>query len=314
LQKAANTALTDYLGVSSDETVLIVCDEERREIGLALFDAAKKLCHEALYIEMKERKVNGYEPPEQIADLMRNVDVVICPTTRSLTHTEARRHASKLGVRVATMPGITEDTMIRCLSADHSKIIELTESVAEKLKKVSNIRVTTKLGTDVLMPIRNRRVLSSTGVLRKIGESGNLPSGEVYLAPWEDKTNGVVVFDGSFAGVGLLNDPIKIHIKDGFAVKIEGNDEAKHLIRLFEAAGKESKAVAEFGIGTNYKAKLCGEILEDEKVLGTIHIAFGNNISMGGKISVNSHLDGLVKKPTVYFDSEKVMENGKLLF
>ena len=66
-------------------------------------------------------------------------------------------------------------------------------------------------------------------------------------------------------------------------------------------------------VSVNYKAKLTGSILEDEKVLGTIHIAFGNNISMGGKIAVKLHVDGLVKKPTVYFDNYLVMDNGKLI-
>jgi leucyl aminopeptidase (aminopeptidase T) len=71
--------------------------------------------------------------------------------------------------------------------------------------------------------------------------------------------------------------------------------------------------VAEFGFGTNYKAQLCGEILEDEKVFGTIHIAFGNNVSMGGNITVASHLDGLIKNPDVYFDNVAVMKKGKLV-
>jgi len=54
-------------------------------------------------------------------------------------------------------------------------------------------------------------------------------------------------------------------------------------------------------------------ILEDEKVMGTIHIAFGDNKSMGGSVRVASHLDGLVKNPTVWFDDRKIMESGKLL-
>jgi leucyl aminopeptidase (aminopeptidase T) len=82
---------------------------------------------------------------------------------------------------------------------------------------------------------------------------------------------------------------------------------------MLDKSGREARAVAEFGFGTNYKARLCGEILEDEKVFGTIHIAFGNNISMGGNIKVSSHLDGLIKNPDVYFDNVAVMRKGKLV-
>jgi leucyl aminopeptidase (aminopeptidase T) len=160
--------------------------------------------------------------------------------------------------------------------------------------------------------VRNRRPIASTGVLRKIGESGNLPSGEVYIAPWEGKSNGIVVFDGSIAGIGLLENPVSVEIKDGYIESITGKTEAKIFEEMLEKVGRDAFALAEFGIGTNYKAKLCGDILEDEKVLGTIHVAFGNNISMGGKISVQSHVDGLVKKPTVYFDDFKILDNGKL--
>ena len=54
-------------------------------------------------------------------------------------------------------------------------------------------------------------------------------------------------------------------------------------------------------------------ILEDEKVMGTIHIAFGDNKSMGGSVRVASHLDGLVKQPTVWFDERKIMEAGRFV-
>lgn len=313
LYKAAERALIDYMGVSADETLLILTDDKMRNIAMALYEKGKELCFETIYIEMKAREINGQEPPQQIAELMKNVDVILCPTSKSLTHTNARREASRLGVRIGTMPGITEDTMIRCLSAKYSKIIELTELVSEKLKSVSVVRVVTKKGTDITMPIRGRKPIESTGVLRNIGESGNIPSGEVYLAPLERKSNGIVVFDGSFAQIGLLDEPITIEFKDGYAINFVGGKKAELLRDTLSKIGKDAFAIGEFGIGTNYKAKLTGNILEDEKVLGTIHIALGNNITMGGKISVPSHLDGLVSKPTVYFDNEMIMHNGKML-
>jgi leucyl aminopeptidase (aminopeptidase T) len=312
LQKAAIIALKDCMGLQKEETLLIVSDETKREIALALHEAGKQLCKESILLEMTAREINGQEPPPQIAELMKHVDVVICPTSKSLTHTDARREASKLGVRVGTMPGITIDCMVRCLNADYEKIIALTDHIAQKLIGVQNIRVVTEKGTDLMMPVGGRQILPSKGVMRNKGESGNLPSGEVYMAPWEDKSNGILVIDGSMAGIGMMKTPITVEIKDGFAEKITGGEEAERLVALLEKSGRDSRAVAEFGIGTNYKAQLTGMILEDEKVFGTIHIAFGNNISMGGNISVNSHLDGLVNQPDVYFDEELIMEKGKM--
>ena len=312
-QKASEIALRDCMGLQPNETLLIVTDEIKREIGLQLHEVGKTLCKESILVEIKSREINGQEPPAVVAEMMKKVDVVVCPTAKSLTHTDARRNAVKESVRFGTMPGISKDIMIRCLNADYDKIIELTDFIAKKLIGVKNIRVVTSKGTDITMPVENRNILPSTGVLREKGASGNLPSGEVYLAPWEDKTNGRLVIDGSVAGIGMVETPITIDIINGYAEKIEGGAEAQKLIETLDKSGRDARAVAEFGIGTNYKAILTGQILEDEKVYGTIHIAFGNNLTMGGKIAVSSHIDGLVKDPDVYFDNNLVMAKGKII-
>ena len=313
LKNASIIALRDCMGLQAGESLLVVTDEIKRDIGQALHEAGKELCREAVLTEIKSREINGQEPPDMVAELMQKFDVVVCPTARSLTHTDARRNAVKLGVRVGTMPGITLDTMVRCLSADYDKVIALTNYFADKLKTVSEIRVVTAKGTDIRMPVKGRMIIPSTGVLRNKGDSGNLPSGEVYLAPWEGQSNGRVVIDGSMAGLGMLNEPITIEVRNGYAEEISGGEQAAKLTDMLDKAGRDARAVAEFGIGTNYKAILTGKILEDEKVFGTIHVAFGNNLTMGGNISVNSHLDGLVKEPDVYFDNELIMKNGKVL-
>jgi leucyl aminopeptidase (aminopeptidase T) len=313
LRDSSIIALRDCMGLQPNETLLVITDELKREIGLALHEAGKDLCKESILLEIKSREINGQEPPQAVANMMKMVDVVVCPTSKSLTHTDARRNAVKEGVRVGTMPNITVDTMARCLSADYDKIISLTDFIADKMEGVSTIRVVTEKGTDVTMPVKDRMIIRSKGVLRNKGESGNLPSGEVFLAPWEDKTNGKLVIDGSMASIGMIDTPIVVDIVNGYAESITGGEEAERLVEILDKSGRDARAVAEFGIGTNYKAKLTGLILEDEKVFGTIHIAFGNNITMGGRISVSSHLDGLVTEPDVYFDDELIMKKGKMI-
>ncbi|MFA5011033.1 MAG: aminopeptidase [Ignavibacteria bacterium] len=306
-------ALKDYLDLKKNETLLIITDETKREIGQTLLEAGKQLSREAFLVEMKQREINGEEPPAQISELMKMVDVVVCPTAKSLTHTDARRNAVKEGVRIATMPGIGLETMVRCLSADARKVVELSLKVKALLEPASEIRVVTDKGTDITMPMKGRKVIESTGVIVNKGSSGNLPSGEVYLAPWEDKSFGVVVIDGSLAGIGMLDEPVTVTVKNGYAEEITGGHQAAKFKEMIDKVGREARAIAEFGIGTNYKAKLCGLILEDEKVYGTIHIAFGNNVSMGGNINVKSHIDGLVISPDVFVDGRLIMQKGKLV-
>ncbi len=321
LDKASVTAIKNCMGVKKNEKILIITDENKREIGYSLYRNALKLGNQALFVEMKSGKVNGEEPPKEIANLMKIFDVVFCPTTKSLTHTKARREASANGVRVATFPGITNEVMIRGMNADYEKITELSIKLKKILDKGKFIRITSKLGTDLSFSIDGRKAIASKGLFHKKGESGNLPTGETFLAPVEGSANGVFVVDGSMAGFGLIKNSkktageagLKIIVEGGYATRISGNVVAKKLNVLLNQFGIKARNIAEFGIGTNDKAKLSGVLLEDEKVLGTIHIALGNNLSMGGSIDVPIHLDGVVKNPTVFLDNKLLMENGKLL-
>lgn len=310
---ASTIAIRDCMGTGPGESVLIVTDEPLRQIAYALWQAAKDLGHDVLLVEMLPRRTNGEEPPPEVADLMTKIDVVLCPTSKSLTHTDARRSASAAGVRVATLPGVTEDIMVRCMNADYHRIAARTQRICTLMEQTSVIRVQAPAGTDITLPIAGRKAHASSGLFHEKGQWGNLPTGEAYLAPLEGRSNGVVVVDGSMAGVGVTSQPIRIVVKDGCATDITGGPEAAKLIELLEPHGKDGRNVAEFGIGTNDRAKLTGVILEDEKVMGTIHIAFGDNKSMGGTVGVASHIDGLVKQPTVWFDDRKVMDAGRLL-
>jgi len=313
LHNAALVAVRDCMGLQRGERCLIVTDEPLRAIGYALWDAVKELGNESLLIEMSPRATHGEEPPAEVAALMNLFDVVLCPTSKSLTHTDSRRTASEAGVRVATLPGITEEIMIRCMNADYHRIAKRTLRLAEIMNEAGIIRVTAPAGTDITLPMRGRKAHASTGLFRNKGEWGNLPTGEAYVAPLEGQSSGVVVVDGSMASVGMLSEPIRIEVREGFATEIVGGVEAQCFVELLKPHGLPGRNVAEFGIGTNDRAILSGLILEDEKVMGTIHIAFGDNKSMGGSVRVASHLDGLIKIPTVWFDDTLIMRDGKFV-
>ena len=81
---------------------------------------------------------------------------------------------------------------------------------------------------------------------------------------------------------------------------------------MLEEAGPKARNLAEFGIGTNPNARLIGNVLEDEKVLGTCHIALGDNSTFGGKVRAGIHVDGIFLRPTVELDGKIIMKKGKL--
>lgn len=313
LVKASEIAIRDCMGAGKDEKILVVSDVNKREIGTTLYDTAISMGYEAVYMEIKPGKINGEEPPQVVADLMKKFDVVLAPLTKSITHTDARRNASAEGTRIATFPGITKEAMIRGLNADYHKIAALTLKLKGMMEETKLIRVTSEAGTDITMDITGRTTIPSKGLFHNKGESGNLPTGEAFAAPLEGKSNGVFVVDGSMAGIGVLDgETITIRVKDGFATEITGGPKAEQLVKMLDEVGHDARNIAEIGIGTNDKVILSGLLLEDEKKLGTIHIALGNNKSMGGYVNVPIHLDGVVKDPTVYFDDKMIMEKGNL--
>ncbi|MEJ2053857.1 MAG: aminopeptidase [Calditrichaceae bacterium] len=314
LKQAAQTALLSCLGLKKDETLMILTDDNKMSIGAALYTTGKDLCKETVLVQMPPAEVNGQEPPQAIAAMMPNYDVIVCPTTKSVTHTDAKRNACKAGSRVATMPNITEDIMIRGLKADYRKIAERTLKLSEILDAGKIAHIITPLGTDLRLPIEGIKAISSTGLILEKGQGGNLPSGESFLMPEEGKSEGVLYIDAAIAGIGKLqSEPVKVIIKNGYAVEFSGGREAEELKTNLAKFGRPGMNVAELGIGTNHEAGVSGNILEDEKVMGTIHVAFGNNISMGGTCSVGIHIDGVVTKPTVFIDQKKIMDNGKFL-
>ena len=312
LERALASTLDDCLRVAAGETVLVVTDPAKRAIADALVTAARARGAETVVAEMSERETHGTEPPAPIAAAMLEADVVIAPTSKSLSHTEARHAASGKGVRIATMPDITEDMLRRTMSADFATIARRSASIADLLTKGSEVHVTTEAGTDVTIGIKGRRGIADDGRLGEAGDFGNLPAGEGFVAPVEGETNGRVVFDGSIWPIGILKEPLVVDIRDGYAASIEGPS-AERFRAFLEPHGKDAFAVAELGIGTNEKAELTGNVLEDEKIIGTIHIAFGDNHSFGGAIRVSSHQDGIVLRPTVTVDGAALLEEGRLL-
>ena len=315
LLAAARTAVVDCVGLRSGETCLVLTDPARDHIGRALWEVARDLAREALLVVMTERSRDGEEPPAAVAELMAQMDVVLAATNHSLTHTKARRAACAAGARVATLPGILESTMVRCLNADYQAIAARTERVAARLTEANEIRVRTAAGTDLRFRVDGIAALASTGLIREPGAFGNLPSGEAYLRPREGTANGRVVVDGSMASIGDLTGtpPIVLTVAEGMVTRIEGGQTACALDDTLRALGAAAYTLAEFGVGTNDAARIVGNILEDEKVLGTIHIALGNNVSMGGSVTVPIHLDGVVLAPTVELDGEPLLLAGDLL-
>lgn len=310
LLRGARIAVRTCLNVKRGEKVLVVTDPPRLRIARALIEAARELCAKTMLICMPVGKRHGEEPPRAVALAMRFSDVVIVPTTFSLTHTQALLRATEAGARIATMPRITVGLMRRGgMLADYNVVSRLTKKVASRFERATEVGVEALAGTELTFSIAGRKPHADTGMFHAPGDFGNLPAGEVFIAPVEGTAEGHVVIDGSMAGI--KGGRIEISVERGVAVKISGNYSQK-LVRMLDAVGPKARNIAEFGVGTNPNARLTGNILEDEKVLGTCHIALGDNSTFGGRVRAGIHVDGVILKPTVKLDGKILMMNGRL--
>ncbi|MEO0225315.1 MAG: aminopeptidase [candidate division WOR-3 bacterium] len=310
LFSAAENVLRNCLKIRTGERVLIITDILRYNIGQIFFQVASKF-GEPILVEMLPGKMHGEEPPSIISRMLKEWDVFIIPTTMSLTHTRARRDACRLGKRGATLPGITEDMMARTLNADYKKIAKLSLKLAHLLTAARQAHLITKKGTNLRLKLGNRSGHPDTGIIHNRGDFSNLPAGEAYIAPVEGSAQGSLVIDGSMAPMGRLKNDLIFIIKDG-KIKSITNDRG-YFVRIFNKYGPESTNLAELGIGTNDFARITGEVLEDEKVMGTVHIAFGSNFAFGGKVSVPIHLDGVINQPTLFLDDKCIMRDGRFI-
>jgi leucyl aminopeptidase (aminopeptidase T) len=314
LLETCDGALVRNLALARGESVLIVTDRKKRSIGELFEEAASRLTRSVELIEIPVASMNGEEPPAGVSERMKSVDVVLLPTSKSLSWTEARLQATQKGVRIASMPGITEEIMRRTFAADYPSIRRRVNYICDLLDRAEEIRLTTELGSDLTMDITGRPGRGRRGgIYSEKGAWGNLPCGEAFVAPVEGTCEGEYVVDAAQAGIGQLKAPLTVVVRRGLAVDFQGGAQARELEGLLESVNDEKAYnIAELGIGCNDNASPESITLEAEKAIGTCHVALGSNHLFGGKVRVDVHLDGVIKGPTVYLDGETILESGVL--
>jgi aminopeptidase len=243
-------------------------------------------------------------------------DVVVALSNNSTSHTRFRDLlTSEAGARYASMPLFEEDMLWGSMDVDWGLVESRAAALAAGLMDGESVRVTTADGTDIAFSIKGRPPQMDTGNLTAPGSFSNLPAGEVYMAPLEGTANGVLVLN--WAPNRRLESPVRVIVKDGFAEKVAGDEPYVLKLRAGLDARRDNRNIAELGIGVNDRATRPDNILESEKILGTVHIAFGDNSSMGGNVSTPFHQDFVFFRPTltVYRGGKGrvLLEDGKLL-
>ena len=307
LAPAVRTVIEKCLAVKEGEDVRGRVDPATRAIGDALRDEAAAAGADAVLIVMDERATHGTEPPPAVAAALAACDVFIAPTSKSLSHTSARNRATDTGARGATMPGVTEDMLARVMAVDFDTMAARSKAVADVLDRGTRAHVTCPKGTDLELALDGRAGISDDGELSARGAFGNLPCGEGFIAPAFGEGT---VAPASLAPFGIAEDPATLTVAEGRIVAADGGL-GPRFIELLLSQGELGTNLAELGVGTNDRARLTGNILEDEKILGTVHVAFGASAGIGGTVSVPIHLDVVILDASLEVDGQTVLDHGR---
>ncbi|KPD05180.1 hypothetical protein AM501_27955 [Aneurinibacillus migulanus] len=314
LYAVATRILQDAVKLEAGENVCIVSDTNTTEIGEIFASCVAAMGAEPVLTVITPRKTHGVEPPEIVAAAMKAADVVLQPITYAITHTNATKDALQAGARVLVMRGITKDLMLYgAVGADYYKIDQLSEVVRQRMTKGNNVRIVTPSGTNLSLSIEGRTGLMLTGLVKGPGTFAAMPDGEAAIAPLEGTAEGTLVIDHTMDAIGMLDTPIHMEVHQGRVISIEGGKSAERLRKIIEEADEGARNIAEFAIGTNPNARLIGNMAEDKKAWGTVHIAVGDSHVIGGTVESSIHLDGLLLSPTVWIDDECVIQEGRLL-
>ncbi len=313
------------MGIQPGERVLLITDEAlRQEQELLARTIAQIGPSELVRWTLPEAERPLQVAPPEILECARTFDVGIQFLARATTEEQPYRfsliQATAEGGRMRFATGLRIDRAILEyeLSADYEQIAAITYGLYEFLQGKSEVHITSPLGTDLHLSIAGRPVAVDPGIIRKPGYY-NLPAGECYVAPLEDSANGTLVVDKSFPNI-LIKKPIRLTFVKGRVTEIERGQEARELLHQIEEGerkenGEGCRTIAELGIGTNPAARITGNVMTDEKVMGTIHIAIGHNAvpPYNGRNKAPIHLDGVMGNPTVVVDGEMLIDNGRYL-
>lgn len=304
--------------IKSGEKVVIVTDFSMTDIARQLAIAVTSAGANLSVCIMDQRSLDGQEPTVPIAAAMKKADVIFSPVKFSITHTIAMKEALKNGARAILMTAHNEDVLLSpaLLNTDFEAQVPKCKALGEAFLKGNTVRLTSPKGTDLTFSIKGRGVNVLTNIPNP-GELAPVPDIEVNVVPITGSANGKLIIDASvpYLGIGILREDIICEVKDGYIISMEGGEQAKFLKEKLDSYDDPNCFnVAELGVGMNPGARLTGNMLDDEGIVGTIHIGIGTSLTLGGEIVAPIHYDLIMWEPTIEIDGVVVQRNKEQLF
>lgn len=302
------------------DDVLIITDTEiDQSVQEALFTAACQLDLDPTMAVMLPRERDNNDPTRLIGEAIQEADVFVTAVSKALAHSDPAAIAQQAGKKLIIMSELSPDILRSgAARADYEKMQRLADVLGDIYAEGEEISVEDANGTSVVADITDRVYWPSAGVADKRPTEPYacaFPDGEVGVCPAEGSTDGTVVWDTSVHDIGWLDEPIELTVEEGWVTAIDGGEEADRFRRILEEDGDENAyyCAAEIALGINDGASFTGRMRTDKKTFGSVHIATGDNVDIGGTIESKLHLDGVIASPTVRIDGRTIAKDGEIL-
>ena len=302
MDKVTDNLLFNAGSLADGEKCIILFDCKTREVAKVFEQKLTEKGFDFCSYCLPFCENHGEEPPAEVAAAMKNADLIVCLTSKSLAHSAARKEANDAGTRFLSMPDYSLELLKNpALSVDYREYYEQVSAVTRRLDNGKTVHITSKAGTDFYADINGRNGNCCPGFTDSQHLLASPPDIEANIAPIEDKSYGRIAVDGSITcdEIGLLKTPVYMNIENGKVVSFECEDKKIYAVleQMFQIP--ERRTVGEIGIGFNKKAELCGNMLVDEGTAGCIHFGFGSNATIGGKNKTPFHMDFVIRNPEI---------------
>jgi hypothetical protein len=264
------------------------------------------------------REFHMADPPSTVLAAMSKADLCQLLTSKGILHSPGIHHLMTSGVPMLACEQLTASMLTEGgATADYQRMHEIGYPLQKIWNEGHTVHVTSEAGTDITASIEGRWSWLSDGIVKKHEGldlyNASFPTGEVGVAPVEETIEGTVVWDTSMHHIGLISQPISATVRGGQAVAFHGGAQAKKLEEYLKTYGDaNSFTIAEISIGLNPNAKVTGLVREDKKLLGSVHIALGMNTDTGGVTESKTHVDGIIRYPTVHIDGKLIVDKGHI--
>lgn len=203
-----------------------------------------------------------------------------------------------------------ENFVYSSTNVDWTKESKKQDKLKKILDKGNKVRIVSA-DTDITFSIKGRQGIKCDG-------HHNMPDGEVYVAPVEDTTEGYIRYTYPAIKGGKEVEDVYLEFEKGKVVKATAKKNEDFLHAMLDT-DKGARYLGEFGIGTNFGIKsFCKQILFDEKIGGSIHLALGMAYKKGGGRNESAiHWDmikDLRKGGELWIDDKLIQKNGKFTF